>query len=296
MPDWNTRLEHDRQLIEDELAAYFTKELPQKRLFEAMRYSLLAGGKRIRPVLTLEFCRLCGGEPAQALPFACAVEMVHTYSLIHDDLPCMDDDDLRRGRPTNHKMFGEANAVLAGDGLLTAAFSALAAAELPPHVIAAAVRELANAAGEEGMVGGQVLDMDGEGKPQTMKSLYTLHGLKTGALIRAACTLGVLAADCSDRRAQTWQLAAARTYAAGLGMAFQICDDVLDAVGDSEKLGKSVGSDAAAEKCTFVTLLGVDGSLALARQETEAAVAALHGLGDTAFLEKLAMSLLERDR
>jgi geranylgeranyl diphosphate synthase type II len=290
MHNWKTQLAADCRLVEAQLETYFTQDLPQKRLLEAMRYSLLAGGKRIRPVLVLEFCRLCGGNVEAALPLACAIEMVHTYSLIHDDLPCMDDDDLRRGRPTNHKVFGEAGAVLAGDGLLTAAFSTVAASQLPPQVIASAVAALADAAGERGMVGGQILDMDGEGKPQTMKSLYTLHSLKTGALIRAACTLGVLAAE-GDAR----QLDAARRYAAGLGMAFQICDDVLDAVGDPEKLGKTVGTDAREEKYTFVTLLGLDGSRALARQETEAAVAALDGLGDTAFLTDLAMSLLDRE-
>ena len=293
MSDWKAQLETDRALIEARLNGYFAETLPQKQLLEAMRYSLLAGGKRIRPVLTLEFCRLCGGTPEQALPFACAVEMVHTYSLIHDDLPCMDDDDLRRGRPTNHRVYGEAAAVLAGDALLTAAFSVLNGAELPSAIVARAGRELARAAGPYGMVGGQMLDMESAGKPQTLKGLYTLHSLKTGALIRAACVLGVLAADASEK--QEKQLVAAKAYAAGLGMAFQICDDLLDAIGDPEKLGKPVGSDVGAEKYTFASLLGPAGCRALAGQETRAAVDALQGQGDTAFLQALAESLLQRE-
>ena len=183
-----------QKTVEDYLKTLFTDDVPQKQLFDAMRYSLLAGGKRIRPILTLEFCRVCGGDMEKALPFAAAIEMVHTYSLIHDDLPCMDNDDYRRGRLTNHKVFGEANAVLAGDALLTAAFGSLAKAELPAERICKAVALLSKCAGECGMVGGQVLDLAGEQLVLTEEEIYNVHRLKTGALISAACQLGVIAA------------------------------------------------------------------------------------------------------
>ena len=178
-----------QKTVEDYLKTLFTDDAPQKQLFDAMRYSLLAGGKRIRPILTLEFCRVCGGDMEKALPFAAAIEMVHTYSLIHDDLPCMDNDDYRRGRLTNHKVFGEANAVLAGDALLTAAFGSLAKAELPADRICKAVALLSKRAGECGMVGGQVLDLAGEQFVLTEEEIYNVHRLKTGALISAACQL-----------------------------------------------------------------------------------------------------------
>ena len=215
---FDTVLSTYQQAVERRLAASFTDEAqPQRQLFEAMRYSLLAGGKRIRPVLVLEFCRLCGGTWEHALDFAAAIEMVHTYSLIHDDLPCMDNDDYRRGRLTNHKVYGEAQAVLAGDGLLTAAFSTIARADAPAEVRIEIVRTLATCAGEEGMVGGQVLDMAGEGKTLTGEELLAIHSRKTGALIVAACTMGVLAAQGSEA-----QLQAATDFANALGLAFQI--------------------------------------------------------------------------
>ena len=215
-----------------------------------MRYSLLAGGKRIRPILTLEFCRVCGGDMEKALPFAAAIEMVHTYSLIHDDLPCMDNDDYRRGRLTNHKVFGEANAVLAGDALLTAAFGSLAKAELPADRICKAVALLSKRAGECGMVGGQVLDLAGEQLVLTEEEIYNVHRLKTGALISAACQLGVIAAGGTQE-----QLDAADRYAEALGLAFQTRDDMLDVLGDSGKMGKATGMDE--NKNTFVRLYGV---------------------------------------
>ena len=195
--DWEqfeTQLKQDQSAVEAALHARFQDSARYADLTEAMEYSLLAGGKRIRPVLTLECCRLCGGDPEEALDFACGVEMVHTYSLIHDDLPAMDDDDLRRGRPTNHKVYGEATAILAGDGLLTAAFQALAEAGLPAERVVEAVACLAKEAGPEGMVGGQALDMAGEGRALTRKELERLQSLKTGALISAAAELGCIAA------------------------------------------------------------------------------------------------------
>lgn len=262
---------------------------PQQELFEAMRYSLLAGGKRIRPVLTLSFCAICGGSQEDALPFAAAVEMVHTYSLIHDDLPCMDDDDLRRGRPTNHKVYGEATAVLAGDALLTAAFRFLTKAKLPPARIVQAVRVLSACAGELGMVGGQVLDMQAERRACSEKEVRAIQSRKTGALISAACQLGVIAAGGSVRQQE-----AAADYAAALGLAFQIRDDILDVVGDASTLGKAVGVDG--KKNTFVRLYGVDACREMVHTETEKALAALACFQNTEFLTELAHHLAGREK
>ena len=277
-----------QKTVEDYLKTLFTDDAPQKQLFDAMRYSLLAGGKRIRPILTLEFCRVCGGDMEKAMPFAAAIEMVHTYSLIHDDLPCMDNDDYRRGRLTNHKVFGEANAVLAGDALLTAAFGSLAKAELPADRICKAVALLSKRAGECGMVGGQVLDLAGEQLVLTEEEIYNVHRLKTGALISAACQLGVIAAGGSPAQQQ-----AAADYAASLGLAFQIEDDILDVVGDAAKLGKATGMDQ--NKNTFVRLHGVEACRARITEETQRAVAALAPFGQAEFLTELAQRLTSRD-
>ena len=254
-----------------------------------MEYSLLAGGKRIRPVLVLETCRLCGGDPVRALPLACGVEMIHTYSLIHDDLPAMDDDDLRRGRPTNHKVYGEATAILAGDGLLTAAFGVLTQAELPAERVVEAVSCLSREAGPEGMVGGQVLDMAGEGRALTRGELEQLQQLKTGALISAAAELGCIAAGGTEE-----QRCAVREYARCIGRAFQIQDDILDVTSTDQELGKSVGSDRANEKNTFVTVLGLERSRALVEELTGQAEQALSGFGDPGFLLCLARALAGR--
>ena len=216
MSEFHDQIARYRAAIEAFLQAQFCQELPQKRLFDAMRYSLLAGGKRIRPVLTLEFCRICGGDWQSAVPFACALEMIHTYSLIHDDLPCMDNDDYRRGRLTNHKVFGEALAVLAGDGLLTAAFETAANAPADPAVIVRAIRILSEQAGELGMVGGQVLDMQAEEQELTEQGIYDIQRRKTGALIQAACQIGVVAGGGTEQ-----QLQAAGTYAQNIGLAAQ---------------------------------------------------------------------------
>ena len=282
---FDTVLSTYQQAVERRLAASFTDEAqPQRQLFEAMRYSLLAGGKRIRPVLVLEFCRLCGGTWEHALDFAAAIEMVH----IHDDLPCMDNDDYRRGRLTNHKVYGEAQAVLAGDGLLTAAFSTIARADAPAEVRIEIVRTLAECAGEEGMVGGQVLDMAGEGKTLTGEELLAIHSRKTGALIVAACTMGVLAAQGSEA-----QLQAATDFANALGLAFQIRDDMLDVLGDAKKLGKAVHADE--KKNTFVSLYGLSQCEAYLQAENAKALAALDAFSDTAFLRELTLRLASRD-
>ena len=283
------RLEEDRKLVEEALHRVCQGWRRYADLTEAMEYSLLAGGKRIRPVLVLETCRLCGGDPVRALPLACGVEMIHTYSLIHDDLPAMDDDDLRRGRPTNHKVYGEATAILAGDGLLTAAFGVLTQAELPAERVVEAVSCLSREAGPEGMVGGQVLDMAGEGRALTRGELEQLQQLKTGALISAAAELGCIAAGGTEE-----QRCAVREYARCIGRAFQIQDDILDVTSTDQELGKSVGSDRANEKNTFVTVLGLEGSRALVEELTGQAEQALSGFGDPGFLLCLARALAGR--
>lgn len=274
--------------VEHYLEGCFTEQVPQKTVLEAMRYSLLAGGKRIRPLLVLEFCRVTGGDEQAALPLAAALEMIHTYSLIHDDLPCMDNDDYRRGRLTNHKVYGESTAVLAGDGLLTAAFETAASTPLPPSAVVRAVSVLSRCAGPYGMVGGQQLDLEGEHKRCTAEEIHEIHRLKTGALISAGCQLGVLAGGGTEA-----QLAAARTYAEGIGMAFQLRDDILDVTGDSAKLGKKTGMDE--KKNTLVKLYGLDRCEVLIDEETGRAVAALDAFEDRTFLTDLAHALAHRD-
>ena len=281
-------MESYRLRVEAYLQTLFTEDAPQKQLFDAMRYSLLAGGKRIRPILVLEFCRICGGDMDLAMPFAAAIEMVHTYSLIHDDLPCMDNDDYRRGRLTNHKVFGEANAVLAGDALLTAAFGQLAKAELSAERVGKAVALLSGCAGENGMVGGQVLDLAGEQLVLTEDEIYTVHRLKTGALISAACCLGVVAAGGSSE-----QLKAADDYAQALGLAFQTRDDMLDVLGDSGKMGKATGMDE--NKNTFVRLYGVGACSKLIEKETQKSIEALSVFKDSDFLKELSLKLAIRE-
>lgn len=290
-----TELERYVELINDRLLEYLPeKVVPQKSVIEAMEYSLAAGGKRIRPVLTLAFCELCGGDAQAALPFACAVELVHTYSLIHDDLPCMDNDTMRRGRPANHVANGETMALLAGDALLTRAFEVLLSEEAVEKVgvqmALAAARCLAENIGTSGMIGGQVLDTEAEDKRVDLRALTQIHSLKTGALMVAAAKMGCLAA-----RATKSQLEAAETYAKNVGLAFQIMDDVLDETATSEALGKTVGSDKASNKSTYVSLLGVERSLEAVKDLTTQAVGVLKAFdGDTSFLENLAWSLASR--
>lgn len=260
---------------------------PQKELFCSMRYSLLAGGKRLRPLFVLEFCRLCGGDYHKALPFAAAVEMVHTYSLIHDDLPCMDNDDFRRGNPTNHKVYGEAIAVLAGDALLTAAFSYIAQADLSAEARIQAVQVLSACAGELGMVGGQVLDIESEKRQCTAQEVIDIQSRKTGALIRCACLLGVIAANGSAQQMQS-----AQVFADHLGLAFQIRDDMLDVIGNAQELGKSVGTDAV--KNTFVQLYGLDVCDKMVMEHTQQAVDALDTFPGNAYMKWLSNSLTNR--
>ena len=272
------------------LDGFFWEDCPQKVLLDAMRYSLLAGGKRIRPVLLLKFCEAAGGERSAALPAACGIEMLHTYSLIHDDLPCMDNDDLRRGKPTCHKVFGETNAVLAGDALQSAAYGAVLSSPVAPGRTAAMAKTLAFAAAEQGMCGGQYLDTSKEGLPVTEDELYEIHRLKTGALLRAACVMGV---QCAGGTAE--QVSAAEDFAMNLGLAFQIRDDVLDTISTVDELGKPIGSDAAEKKTTFVSLLGVEECSRLVHEHTEKAKSAIAGLfSDTDFLCWLADVLADR--
>jgi len=260
---------------------------PQKALFDAMRYSLLAGGKRLRPIFVFDFCRMCGCDWQKATPFAAAVEMVHTYSLIHDDLPCMDNDDFRRGRLTSHKVYGEATAILAGDALLTAAFSFISKAPFTADIRIRAVEVLSNCAGELGMVGGQILDMQSEERQCTKQEVLDIQSRKTGALIRAACMLGVLAANGSED-----QLNAADSFASNLGLAFQIRDDMLDIIGNPEELGKAVGVDAV--KNTFVQLYGLETCNEMVRNHTEKAIEYLNVFDNTEYMTELANRLSSR--
>ncbi len=262
------------------------------RLREAMNYSLLAGGKRLRPVLCLSSAALFGLPAEKVLPFACALEMIHTYSLIHDDLPAMDDDDLRRGRPSCHKAFDEATAILAGDALLTDAFTFMTSCDLPPSQLLAAIREAATAAGSAGMVGGQVMDMEYTGRAGVaLDTLRTLHALKTGAMFRAACVTGALLAGASEKEVQML-----RAYGEALGVTFQIVDDILDETADTATLGKPSGSDAAMGKTTYPSLIGLERSRELAlNHATQASEALADCAGaDAAFLRGLAIMLVNR--
>lgn len=289
MPDLKSYIE----LIENKLRFYNPQpDNLQNNIYKAMNYSLEAGGKRLRPVLLLEFCRVCGGNIDEAMPFACALEMIHTYSLIHDDLPAMDNDDLRRGQPTNHKVFGEAVAILAGDALLTKAFHIMASANMENkanHI--KAIEYMSNAAGTEGMIGGQIVDIENENKPASIETLRYMHSLKTGALIKAACVIGGIVAGASDKT-----LKILSDYAENLGIAFQIRDDILDVTGNEEELGKPIGSDAKCNKSTYVSILGIDEAKELCSEYTEKALVCLSELkADTGFLEDFTKSLLTRN-
>lgn len=271
------------------------KALPKKQghqVLSAMAYSAEAGGKRIRPVLLLEFCRMLGGDVQKAVPLACAVEMIHTYSLIHDDLPCMDDDDLRRGKPSCHRQFGEATALLAGDGLLTMAFSMIASAELSAEVRMGAVRILSERAGVFGMIGGQEMDLQNEkkGRGVSVEILTETYALKTSALLQSACEMGVLAGG-GDEDA----VGKAGEYAYHLGLAFQIVDDILDVTGDEQALGKPIGSDEENGKVTFVSLCGLEKARALAKEHSDKALSALQYFSHSEELKTLTENLLFRE-
>lgn len=286
--------EEYRLKIDEALAGYFNVRAGALNagLAEAMRYSLLAGGKRIRPLLVLEFCRIAGGNVEKALPVACAVEMLHTYSLIHDDLPCMDNDELRRGKPTNHMVYGECTATLAGDALQAEAFGTILRCELPPTVKASCAEILAGAVGLDGMCGGQFLDMSWEGRTLTEQELTEINIRKTGALLVAACQMGVAAAGGSEL-----MLAAAGHYGSSIGLAFQIRDDMLDVLSTAEELGKPIGSDIEENKNTYMVLMGREGCEKTIAKLTDFAKNVLdEAFEDTAFLKELADALSTREK
>ncbi|MFR6065665.1 MAG: polyprenyl synthetase family protein [Eubacterium sp.] len=263
----------------------------QDVVVEAMKYSLLNGGKRLRPVFCLEFAKMCSCDRKDALDFACAVEYIHTYSLIHDDLPCMDDDDYRRGKPSCHKKFGEATALLAGDGLLTQAFQIIGDCDLSDSKKVLATRLLAQNSGVLGMIGGQVIDLKYESETPDLKQLLSVHRLKTGALISAACLLGCIAAGADNDK-----ISAASRFAYNLGIAFQIKDDILDVVGNSEILGKPVGSDAENEKTTYVTLEGLEKAQSDVEKLTNSAINELSAFDNNEFVMLLAQKLVNRNK
>ena len=275
----------DACLLDTQCASYH-------KLTDSMHYSLTAGGKRLRAILVLEFCRICGGDVEKALPVACGVEMLHTYSLIHDDLPVMDNDDLRRGKPSNHKVFGECTATLAGDALQALAFETILKADLPALRALKCAQILANAAGHEGICGGQQLDLEWEGKILSAPELEEIYLRKTSALIRAACLMGVAAAGGTAEQAD-----AAQRYADALGLAFQIRDDMLDVIGDEATFGKPIGSDKAEKKTTFVDLLGLAACEREVVRLTDEAISAL-GLfgGEADFLAALSHSMETRNK
>ncbi len=281
--------------VEEKLEFYINSIKQQGIVPDAMHYSLMNGGKRIRPVLALAFCEVSGGSMQSALPYACAVEMIHTYSLIHDDLPCMDDDDLRRGKPSCHKQFGESYALLAGDGLLNSAFEILfnkfgdikdANTALKAGCI------LSSASGIDGMIGGQALDLLSEGVSVSLDKLKTIHSLKTGAMIIAPCKIGAVCAGASEK-----EIADAEEYGRCIGLAFQIVDDILDTTGDEAKLGKPIGSDEANGKSTYTSVMGISEASAEVSRLTEKAVKIAENYGEKgAFLKELALNLASRER
>lgn len=268
----------------------------EKKLIESMKYSLEAGGKRVRPQLVFEFAELCGGNAENAAPFACAVEMIHTYSLIHDDLPCMDDDDLRRGKPSNHKVFGEDTALLAGDALQTLAFEIMSsdksAALLGDKACRKGVNTLAKYSGAVGMVGGQVIDLMSENTNAPIEVLREMDYKKTACLIKAACELGCISAEADEK-----YIKAASDYGEFIGIAFQIEDDILDVTSSDEQLGKPVGSDEENSKSTYVSLLGIEKCRQLVSEFTEKAVKALEVFdGDVSELSDFAHKLAKRKK
>lgn len=298
MLDFDKRSSEYVEIINDAISDYVAEKAFSGRessglelMRKAMAYSLENGGKRIRPMLTLEFCRLCGGDYMSALPLAVGIEMIHTYSLIHDDLPCMDDDDMRRGKPSSHKVFGYANALLAGDALLTLAFETVLSAHcLSGDVKARAGLELAKAAGCSGMIAGQVMDLSNEGRQVSLDDVKATDKRKTGELIRVSALLGCIAAGADEKK-----IKAAENYCGNIGLAFQIFDDILDVTSDEETLGKPIGSDSEKEKSTYVSLLGLEESERYANELTQNAKKALEIFGSEGeFLLELADRLSGR--
>jgi len=295
--DLKAYLLEKRRIVDGALDDHFPKaDGLAADLIEAMRYSLFAGGKRLRPILCMAGAETVGGQGQDVLPVACALELIHTYSLIHDDLPLMDDDDLRRGKPTCHKVFGDAIALLAGDGLLTEAFSLMtsprATREIPPHRLLEAIRMISVAAGHGGMVGGQVVDMQWEGKKADLETVKFLHTHKTGALITASVASGAIVGGARES-----QVRAVLSYGNKIGLAFQISDDILDVEGDSETMGKMVGADEEKGKSTYPSVLGMDESKKIQRDLVEEAVQELKAFGEKAEpLRQIAYYIIERKK
>ncbi|MDU6114074.1 MAG: polyprenyl synthetase family protein [Paeniclostridium sordellii] len=293
--NFNCELKNRVNKIEQILNEYMPKEEGyQKKIFESMNYSLKAGGKRLRPILTLEACKIVGGEEEDAIAFAVAIEMVHTYSLIHDDLPALDNDDLRRGRKTNHKVYGEAMAILAGDGLLNYAYEIMLKESIgknDPEKYLKAINEIAKSAGIYGMIGGQVVDIESEGKKIDMDKLDFIHMNKTAAIIIGCMRAGAIIGNATDK-----QLEDITKYAKNIGLSFQIVDDILDIVGDEAKLGKNVGSDIDNEKSTYPSLIGLEKSKEVANQLIKEAKASINQMSkDNAFLNGLAEYIVDRE-
>ncbi len=295
MNNFNEKLNEYIKLVEEYLKKHFEREPDlQQVVFDAMKYSIDAGGKRVRPVLLLEFCRICGGDINNALAFAVALEMIHTYSLIHDDLPCMDNDDMRRGKPSCHMAFGEANALLAGDALLNSAFEVMLESNegnLSPDLRLKSAHFIARCSGPDGMIGGQAIDLENEGKDISKEILVRLYTDKTAALLKAATVGGAIIAGADDEK-----LKAAEYYALNLGLAFQIIDDILDCTSTEAALGKPIGSDQKNNKKTFVDFNGIDFAKNEAKKLTENALSALEKFDDTEFLKELSNYLLSRDK
>lgn len=295
MNDMNkAKLDYYIELVEEQLKK-FTASKPelQGEVVKAMEYSLLAGGKRLRPILVMEFARMCGEKkPEKYIAAACSVELIHTYSLIHDDLPCMDNDDYRRGKPSCHKAFGEDIALLAGDALNSMAFEVISdaamAGDIPPERAIMLVSVLSKAIGSDGMIGGQVIDLKTEGKDIDIETLNVLQTCKTGALIEAACVMGAVLAGSFEA------IPFAADYAKALGRAFQIVDDILDVTGTFDELGKPIGSDEEQHKNTYVTLLGLERSQSIAKQLTVEALGHLRYFEEHEFLSQLTEELLTR--
>lgn len=282
------------QVIDQALTEFIANEKVYPTvIFEAMSYSLFAGGKRLRPIMLMAAADAVGGNGVQYLNMACALEMIHTYSLIHDDLPAMDDDEYRRGKLTSHKVFGEGMAILAGDALLTAAFTTmLSQANVQPAVVLQAMKEISTAAGAHGMIGGQVIDLTSEGKAIDLETIKLMHQGKTGALFQAALRAGAQLAGGTE-----WQILALTKYAQQFGLAFQITDDILDVVGSQEKIGKPVGSDVKNHKATYVTLYSLEEARCMAQEAVDNALQSLAEFGKEAdVLREMVKSLLSRDK
>ena len=292
----NSLLLKNSEEVEKALSDFFAQKNDDKCLsviMDAQKYSLLGGGKRIRPFLVNEICRMLGGDTSMSMPFAIAVEMIHTYSLIHDDLPCMDDDDMRRGKASNHRVFGEANALLAGDALLTNAFLAASSNKIAdPATVAVAVTEIAVAAGDSGMIGGQIIDLEGEKATLSFSELLKLHTLKTGKMIELSALLGCLAAGYGKESEQALRVC---EYARKIGLAFQVIDDLLDVIGDESIVGKTLASDAENDKTTFMSYFDIEGAKNYANELTKDAISQISNIDGSDNLQELAVYLLERN-